>query len=116
MSQFTKVQRDINDLPLENVRNGAQEYEEGVFGVKSTPGSTYLSSIQQSKQAASNRISDSDGIIENDGAEDEALMDDEVNRVSEGAYGITRLGKSDAHMFDNIDENEDNEVVGTVVG
>jgi hypothetical protein len=89
------------------------DYQEMPNNIKASPGSVYEDSIQQSKKAATNRISDVDGVIENDGHEDEALMDDELVYVSEGSRTGTDPVHSDTRLFDSLDVGDSDEIVGT---
>jgi len=71
------IVNNMRNFPVENDRNEEQEYEDMPFGIKTTAGSVRQASIQQAKDNVDNSVVEEDGILEDSGAEDEALVEEE---------------------------------------
>lgn len=88
----------------------------GLFDVVASPGAIGdISTREQWKQSADN-LTDTDGVIENDGDEDEAMKQEEVARMSEDyGHDIHRKGQDKGVLFDTIDRHEGPTAIGSTV-
>jgi hypothetical protein len=71
---------------------------------------TTKTEIQQERESALNVTTD-DGVLDNHGTDDEEQKDYEEILQNEGEYDHKDKVHTEAHLFDDLDESQENEIL-----